>query len=180
MASVYPGTLDTFVTLASTDEMDDAGKEGDVLINNLHDAMEQVQSTLGTDPQGASATVKARINVAAKKTITLRLSSGSTLAVAAGKINLPLPIAGTITAWRLVADQSTTTTVDVWKAAGSLPSNANTITASAKPALSGASVASSSTLTGWTTSVAAGDVIELEVEANSAATALTLVLEMDT
>jgi len=89
------------------------------------------------------------------------------------------PFAGVIRSWTLVADVATTATLDVWKLAGAVPTNANTITAAAKPSLAAASVNSSSTLTGWTTAVAVGDVFMLEVEANSAAAQLTITLEVE-
>lgn len=89
------------------------------------------------------------------------------------------PYTGTIKRWYLIADQSTTTTVDIWKSAGAIPTNTNTITASAKPALSAAELNDSSTLTGWTTSVAEGDVLIMEVESNNNATYLNLQLVIE-
>jgi len=76
-------------------------------------------------------------------------------------------ISGIIIGWRLVSDLSATVTVDIWKANGAIPTNANSITASAKPALSAAELNASTTLTGWTTAVAAGDCFIMEVEANN-------------
>lgn len=89
------------------------------------------------------------------------------------------PYTGTIKRWYLIADQSTTTTVDIWKSAGAIPTNTNTITASAKPALSAAELGNSSTLTGWTTAVTAGDVLIMEVESNNNATYLNLQLVIE-
>jgi hypothetical protein len=75
-----------------------------------------------------------------------------------------LPYSGTISEWHVVANSSCSCTLDVWKANNGLPTNANSITASAKPSLSSAATASSSTLTGWTTAVSVGDVIGFELE----------------
>ena len=88
-----------------------------------------------------------------------------------------ISLTGTIVGWRVVADQSTTAVLDVWKANGSIPTNSNTITGSNKPTLTAAQVASGNAAT-WTTSVVAGDVIILEVESNNNATYLALELEI--
>lgn len=115
-----------------------------------------------------------------RRSITFVVNADTAVATGGkAKTLVRCPFAGVITGWNLTSDVATTTTIDVWKAAGSVPTNANTITASAKPALSAASVASSTTLTGWTTTVAEGDVLQIEVEANSAATHLCLVLDIE-
>jgi hypothetical protein len=78
---------------------------------------------------------------------------------------IEVPTAGTITGWNIQVD-SGTATVDVWKiAAGTAnPTVANTITASAKPAIASGTRLRSTTLTGWTTSVAAGDSIGFNLD----------------
>jgi hypothetical protein len=69
------------------------------------------------------------------------------------------PYAGTLSRWDLVADEECTCVIDVWNRAGDVPTVADSITASAKPGLVSARVASSTSLTGWTVAVAAGDVL---------------------
>lgn len=78
-----------------------------------------------------------------------------------------VPYEGTIEQWDIVADVACTCVIDVWKVAGAVPTIANTITASAKPQLVAATVGESSTLTGWTTSVAIGDVIAFKLSSLS-------------
>jgi hypothetical protein len=86
-----------------------------------------------------------------------------------------VPAAGTITGWDVVADAGTAT-VDVWKiAAGTAkPTVTNTITASAKPALASGTAIHSTTLTGWTTAVAANDIIGFNLDAVGAAKYITV------
>lgn len=93
---------------------------------------------------------------------------------------LSVPFGCTITGWRLMCSPAATVTVDVWKIASgtALPTNANTITASAKPATSADDVARSTTLTGWTTSITALDILGFEIEANDAAKYVNLQLEI--
>src|SRR5262245_18801188 len=72
----------------------------------------------------------------------------------------------TIVGWTLLADQSGSLVVDIWKDtyANYPPTGADSITASAKPTISTATKAQSGTLTGWTTSVSAGDVLRFNVD----------------
>lgn len=89
-----------------------------------------------------------------------------------------IPYSGTIVGWYIITEANTNATLDLWKAAGAIPTNANSITASAKPAITGAQYIASTTLTGWTTAVASGDVITLEVEANTVATQIGIFLKI--
>lgn len=84
----------------------------------------------------------------------------------------------TITGWDITVDAGTIT-YDVWKiAAGTaIPTIANTITASALPALSTGTALHSTTLTGWTTAVAAGDWLGYQVNTVSGAHNSTFQLE---
>lgn len=62
MASNYPGSLDSFDTIASDKKTSDAvgGRTHRQMHNDLGDAIESVQTELGTNPSGSYATVKAR------------------------------------------------------------------------------------------------------------------------
>lgn len=88
------------------------------------------------------------------------------------------PFNGTITGWDIVADQSGSVVIDVWKANNAVPTVGNTITASAKPTLTADQQEQSSTLTGWTTSVSAGDVFAFNIDSVSTMTRLTLNLRI--
>jgi hypothetical protein len=79
----------------------------------------------------------------------------------------------TIVGWSIEANgTSPTMTFDVWKIATgtALPTVANTITASAKPALATGNALKSTTLTGWTTAVAANDIFGFNLDAVTVAT----------
>jgi hypothetical protein len=75
---------------------------------------------------------------------------------------------------------SSNVTVDVWKLSGGVPTIANTITGSAKPSITSSQLNNSSTLTGWTTTVTAGDYFMLNVDSNSAAQYINLQLIIGT
>jgi len=92
--------------------------------------------------------------------------------------DIQIPAAGTITSWTLLADQAGDLVLDLWKDtyANFPPTVADTITASAKPTLSAVAKNTSSTLTGWTTALAAGDVIRINVDSAATVLRVTLIL----
>jgi hypothetical protein len=82
--------------------------------------------------------------------------------------------AGTIDRWNIVADQSGSAVIDVWKAAGAIPTDANRIAGTEKITLSAQQLASDTSLSTWSTlSVAVGDVLAFEIESVSTCTRLT-------
>ena len=109
-------------------------------------------------------------------------AADSTALVAVGtKGYIRAPYDATITGYTILTDVSATVTLDVWKIASgtALPTNSNSITASAKPTLTADDVVHSTTLTGWTTAVTAGDILAWEVEANNNAHLIVFLLEFD-
>lgn len=80
--------------------------------------------------------------------------------------DITIPFACTITEAILLADQSGSIVVDIWKDtyANYPPTVADTITASAKPTLSSATKSKDTTLTGWTTTIAAGSTLRFNVD----------------
>jgi hypothetical protein len=104
---------------------------------------------------------------------------GATIATGVkGDLEIPFPCA--IQGWTLVADQSGSIVVDVWKDgyANFPPVVGDSITASAKPTISAATKGQSSTLTGWTTSIAAGDILRFNVDSVTTIQRATLSLKV--
>ena len=83
MASSYPSGYDSLAKPTATTKEDDAGFEHDIVHTNEANAIEAVQATLGLNPQGAFATVDARIDdleVLGKPVLSkVRNSTGATL-----------------------------------------------------------------------------------------------------
>jgi len=94
------------------------------------------------------------------------------------KGDIVFPFAGTITSWTLLADQSGSIVVNLWKDtyANYPPTVADKITASAPPTLSSAAKNTNSTLTGWTKTFAVGDVLRVNVDSAATITRVTLSL----
>lgn len=94
--------------------------------------------------------------------------------------DLEVPFACTINRVTLLADQSGSIVIDIWKDtyANYPPTVADTITASAKPTLSAAAKYQDATLTGWTTSISAGDTLRFNVDSASTVTRVVLSLKV--
>lgn len=134
------------------------------------------------DPGGTPETKKiTRTNLlsgAATKTIGIVID-GSGSAITTGiKGDVQVPFACTITAVRMLADQSGSAVVDIWKDtyANYPPTDADTITASAPPTITTATKSEDTTLTGWTTGITAGDILRFNVDSASTIERLTLQL----
>lgn len=93
---------------------------------------------------------------------------------------IEVPYACTINRATTLADVSGSIVFDVWKDtyANYPPTVADTITASAKPTISTATKAQDATLTGWTTSVAAGDILGFNVDSCTTITRAHLILKV--
>lgn len=114
--------------------------------------------------------------------INLPVLNGKGFALTTGtkELMFTVPYACTITAAGFVTDQSTTTTIDIWKSTydNFPPDNGDSITASAPLSSSEAIKARDTTLTGWTTSLAKGDIIYINIDANDNAQLLCVFLEV--
>lgn len=97
------------------------------------------------------------------------------------KVDVQIPKAGTITKVTMLADQSGSLVVDIWKDsyANFPPTVADTITAAAKPTISAAVKSEDVTLTGWTVAVASGDILRFNVDSAATITRCTIILELE-
>lgn len=130
-----------------------------------------------------SGTDAVAMNVTNNKiaTITFIIDGGGSAITTGVKGDLEIPFDCTITAATLLADQSGSIVVDIWKDtyANYPPTVADTITASAKPTISTATKSQDTTLTGWTTSVTAGNTLRFNVDSITTCTRVTLSLKVN-
>jgi hypothetical protein len=91
-----------------------------------------------------------------------------------------VPFNCTITDWEILGDQSGSIQFDLWKDsyANYPPTIADSITGSAKPLVSAAAKATSSTLTGWTTALVAGDIVFVNIDSVATITSAVLALSV--
>lgn len=188
---VAPGTLYYSTDTITTDRSDgttwqtyaDAGGSSGSIINRIEmlstgnpDFNEDNFQIVGFPTQP----VQSAVLTTAQKTRQIGIVvDGSGVALTTGvKGYKTFPVAGTITGVRLLADQSGSIVIDIWKDtyANYPPTVADTITASAKPTITTATKSEDTTLTGWTTAVAAGDVFGFNID--SITTITRIVLEL--
>ena len=83
-----------------------------------------------------------------------------------------------IQSWTLLADQSGSIQLDIWKDsyANYPPDDSDSITASAPPTVSGVIKNTSSTLTGWTTTITSGDILKINVDSCTTIQRVALIL----
>jgi hypothetical protein len=94
--------------------------------------------------------------------------------------DLAIPFACTITEWTLLADVSGSVVIDIWEDtyANYPPTVADSITASAKPTISSSTKGQSSTLTGWSPDIPAGNTLRFNVDSASGVNRVTLSLKV--
>lgn len=113
-------------------------------------------------------------------TITFIIDGGGVAITTGVKGYLEIPFACTIIGHTTLLDQSGSIVIDIWKDtyANFPPLVADTITASDKPTISGATKAQDLAPTGWTTAIAAGDILAFNVDSITTATRCTISLKV--
>lgn len=105
------------------------------------------------------------------RSVGITIDGGGSVITAGLKGFVQIPFSGTIQSWTILSSDAAgpatagSIVVDLWKVpyASAPPTVANSITASAPPTMTSANKATSSTLTGWATTVTAGDVVAFNV-----------------
>jgi hypothetical protein len=96
------------------------------------------------------------------------------------KAYLEVPFACTITSVVMLADVVGSVIVDIWKDtyANAPPTDADSITSATPPTMASALKSTDTTLTGWTTAIAAGDVLAFNIDSVSLISRLTISLKI--
>lgn len=101
------------------------------------------------------------------------------------KGSVQVPFNGTITEVTMLADQSGSVVVDIWNCTfgayspPTTPTVSNKITGADTPTISSATKMNDTALTGWTTTVAAGDILTFNVNSASTVTRVTIELTVE-
>lgn len=134
-----------------------------------------------TDPASAQdAATKAYVDATKIIAIEVVIDGGGAAITTGIKVDVEIPFACTINRVTMLADQSGSIVVDIWKDtyANYPPLVGDSITASAKPTITTATKSQDATLTGWTTSVAAGDTLRFNVDSVTTIERVTLSLKV--
>ena len=126
---------------------------------------------MGLPPAGLTTAAKTR-------SIGIVIDGGGSAITTGVKGDISVPFACTITGARLLANESGSIVIDVWKDtyANFPPTDADSITASAPPTLTAATKSDDTTLTGWATSITAGDTLRFNVDSITTCTRVVLQL----
>ena len=137
---------------------------------NTHDGRLFLRKDNGTasivDVTGASAT----------GSIGFLIEGGGVPITPGLKGTIVVPFTCAISSWTLMADVTGSVTFDLWKSNFDSypPTAAQSITGSVKPAISSDVKAQSSSLTGWSTTLEAGDILAFNVDAVTNLTRLSV------
>jgi hypothetical protein len=128
-----------------------------------------------TTSGGVATTLK---TAAKTRAITFTIDGGGSVPATGVKGDISVPYACTITGARMLADQSGSAVVNVWKDtyANYPPTVADKITASAPPTITTATKSDDTTLSGWTTSISAGDTLRFNLDSITTITRVVLIL----
>jgi hypothetical protein len=110
--------------------------------------------------------------------VGITIDGGGSVPATGSKGFLVVPFAGTITGWYLLADVSGSAQITIKKCTYSGFPTDSSIVASAQPKLTSAQKNTSTTLTGWTTSVAADDIWEFNLDSVTTCTRLNLFVQI--
>lgn len=111
-------------------------------------------------------------STSATSLVGIGIDNGGSPIAAGFKGYFTCPFAGTITGWDFFGDTSGSAVYEIWKVNNAIPVIGDKISASAPATISAAQQLQSTTLTGWTTSVAAGDVFGFNLTSCSTFTIL--------
>jgi len=112
------------------------------------------------------------------QSLTFVVDGGGSVITTGSKGYVEVPFDGTINRVTVLGDQSGSIVVDIKKSTYSGFPTTSSIVASAPPTLSSAQKSQDSTLTGWTTAITAGDVLEYSVTSASTVTRVTVSLRV--
>jgi hypothetical protein len=138
--------------------------------------------TLTTDATTDAVTITASGSGGGARVVGITIDGGGSVISTGVKGFVQVPFACTISKATLLSTDASATTgdivIDVWKDtfANYPPTDADSITASAPPTLSSDNEVEDSTLTGWTTSISAGDILGFNVDSAATVTRVTLEL----
>ena len=149
-------------------------------VTKLDDEVVAIETELGTSPKGSYADVKTRLENNELSAIVFIIDGGGAAIETGEKGHLEIPFKCEIQRVTMLADQSGSIVVDIWKDtyANFPPTDADSITASAPPTISTAQKSQDATLTGWTKTINAGDILAFNVDSAATIERLTIVLKV--
>lgn len=211
--SGYPGAIDNYPDPNASlgDKLNTSGFEHDKLHGQVHRAVNQIEDTLGADPQDfdtgvtlttTPATVKEKTDVLARQLLSLSgeadlddtiglsvsdlrnigisytIDGGGDVPDMGSRGYVEVPFDCTITGWTMLLETIGSAQVTIKRGTyAGFPTTAS-IVAAAPPTVTTARKAQSSTLTGWSPNLSAGDILEFNLDSVVTTTRILLALQL--
>ncbi len=149
-------------------------------VTKLDDEVVAIETELGALPKGDFADVKARIAAGEVRAIIFIIDGGGSAITTGEKGHLQIPFKCEIEKATLLADQSGSIVVDIWKDtyANFPPTVADEITNTTPPIITTAQKSEDSTLTSWSKTINAGDILAFNVNSITTIERVVLILKV--
>ena len=149
-------------------------------IVNDDDEIVAIETELGTNPKGSYADVKTRLESLELNALVFIIDGGGSAITTGQKGHLEIPFKCEIQRVTMLADQSGSIVVDIWKDtyANFPPTDADSITSATPPTISAAQKSQDATLTGWTKTINEGDILAFNVDSAATITRVVIVLKV--
>lgn len=175
------GDIPTAGTTPSTQAFGDTAAGGSATTWSKNDHKHAMPANPVTAHEAASDPHTGYVLESANYAVIAFIIDGAGSSISTGvKGFVEVPFACTILAATLLADQSGSIVVDVWKDtyANYPPTDADTITSATPPTITTATKSQNSTLTAWTTAISAGDILGFNVDSCTTITRVTVSLKV--
>ena len=113
MASSYPSSLDSFTNPSASDALNSATVPHATQHANVNNAIVAIETTLGTNPQGSAASVKARLNALDTTIANISLTPGPTGPTGATGPTGPTGASGVIAVTSPITNSGTSTSATI-------------------------------------------------------------------
>ncbi len=149
-------------------------------IDKGDDEIVAIENELGTNPKGSYSDVKTRLENNELSAIVFIIDGGGSAITTGEKGHLEIPFKCEIQRVTLLADRSGSIKIDIWKDtyANFPPTDADSICGGNEPEISSAQKYQDSTLSGWTKTINAGDILAFNVDSAATIERVTLVLKV--
>ena len=175
-APVYPGAIPTQTTPGGDlpDVVDDVTWITENIYNDLKKELCAVMAELGTNPKGAFADVKTRLNaIPLNGYFGIDIDGAGAEPETGSKGFLTIPYACTILNWYIVGNVSGDAVIDIKRSGTSIIGGAGN-----KPTLTSAASANAAAASWTSVNISAGDLIEFNLDSIDTITHLNLVLKV--
>lgn len=147
-------------------------------VNLLDDEVVAIETELGVSPKGDYDDVVSRLENNELSAIVFIIDGGGSEITTGLKGHIEIPFKCEIQKVTLLADQSGSVKIDIWKDtyANYPPTDADTITGANEPEIATGVKDQDGTLTDWTTTINAGDILSFNVDSIDTIEKVTVVL----